>query len=117
MNKKKLQATIIYTVESLKKEYMQIRKELNEKSRRKWCAQKVTLIGHGGKAMIHTATGMDYQTIRHGLADLEAEALEASLDASSETSLGKSPDTFTKESLEEEQKKRLTKTKEELTKA
>lgn len=76
MNKKKLQATIIYTVESLKKEYMQIQTELNEKSRRKWCAQKVLLIGHGGKAMIHAATGMDYKTMHHGLADLEAESLE-----------------------------------------
>ena len=43
---------------------------LNEKSRRIWAATEAKSIGRGGINIVHIATGMDFKTIRKGIAEI-----------------------------------------------
>ncbi len=57
----------------LREEYRILSSELNERGRRKWAALQAKYLGHGGKGVVHRATGLSYPTIRSGLRDIESE--------------------------------------------
>ncbi len=56
----------------LREEYRILSSELNERGRRKWAALQAKYLGHGGKGVVHRATGLSYPTIRSGLRDIES---------------------------------------------
>ena len=47
---------------NIKKEYEVLSFELSEKGRRKWAGFQAIKLGHGGKGIVHRATGLDYKT-------------------------------------------------------
>jgi hypothetical protein len=49
---------------------------LNERSRRIWAASETRVLGYGGQAIVHTATGLSGTTIRRGLMELATAAGE-----------------------------------------
>ena len=65
----KLKANI--TELNLREEYSILIEELNERGRRKWAGFQAQRLGHGGKTIIHRATGLDYKTINKGINDIE----------------------------------------------
>ena len=67
----KLQANIIEL--NLTEEYSLLIEELNERGRRKWAGFQAQRLGHGGKAIVHRATGLDYKTINKGINDIEKD--------------------------------------------
>ena len=56
---------------NLKEEYSILVEELNERGRRKWAGFQAQRLGHGGKTIVHRATGLDYKTINRGINDIE----------------------------------------------
>lgn len=67
----KLQAHIIEL--NLREEYSLLVQELNEKGRRKWAGFQARRLGHGGKTIVHRATGLDYKTINRGINELDKD--------------------------------------------
>ena len=60
----------IGTIKNIQDKYSQLSHCLNEKSRRIWVATEAKSLGRGGISIVHSATGIDYKTIRKGLADI-----------------------------------------------
>ena len=58
---------------NLTQEYTILLKELNEKARRQWAGFHALRLGHGGKAIVHRATGLDYKTINRGISELDED--------------------------------------------
>ncbi len=56
---------------NIKKEYEVLSFELSEKGRRKWAGFQAIKLGHGGKGIVHRATGLDYKTINRGITEIE----------------------------------------------
>ena len=65
----KLDANIVEL--DLREEYRILVTELNERGRRKWAGFQARRLGHGGKTIVHRATGLDYKTINKGINDIE----------------------------------------------
>jgi hypothetical protein len=57
------------TIQIIRQKYSSLVNCLNEKSRRIWAATEAKSIGRGGITIVHKATGLDYKTIRKGIAD------------------------------------------------
>jgi len=58
-------------IETIQKKYEGLSDCLTEKSRRIWAATEAASQGWGGITIVNQATGIDYKTIRKGLADLK----------------------------------------------
>ena len=56
-------------IEKIRQKYSHLAHCLNEKSRRIWAATEARSLGRGGISILHKATGIDYKTIRKGIAD------------------------------------------------
>jgi len=56
-------------IQIIRQKYSNLVHCLNEKSRRIWAATEAKSIGRGGISIVHKATGIDYKTIRKGIAD------------------------------------------------
>ena len=59
-------------VESLRLKWLDMRDELDEPGRRRWCAVEARQLGYGGATAVHWATGVARSTINKGLAELKA---------------------------------------------
>jgi hypothetical protein len=55
----------------IRKKFRKINLNLNEKSRRLWCAMEALAIEKGGVALVHAATGVSRPTIYAGIRELE----------------------------------------------
>ena len=58
-----MQESIRQIGNSLKEEYNVLQGELSEKGRRKWAGFPAQRLGHGGKTLVHRATGLDYNIL------------------------------------------------------
>ncbi len=58
-----------------------MRSTFDERGRRRWCAAEVRSHGHGGIAAVARVTGVSRRTIDRGLAELDRERVEGSLEA------------------------------------
>ena len=58
----------------VRKKYQSIRKSLNEKSRRLWCAAEALAIGKGGIAIVHAATQISRPTIYSGIREIQQKS-------------------------------------------
>lgn len=65
------------TVANVHKKYQALRTDLNERTRRHWAASEAMVLGHGGIAAVHKATGIAVSTIRTGLRELQTETVSA----------------------------------------
>ena len=61
----------IVSIKNIKNKYSQLSHCLNEKSRRIWAATEAKSLGRGGISVVHSATGIDYKTIRKGLVEIQ----------------------------------------------
>ena len=65
----------------LRRQYQQLLGSLDERGRREWAGSEAMLLGHGGIARLHRATGLSTTTIRRGVNDLaerdETDAVES----------------------------------------
>jgi Rhodopirellula transposase DDE domain len=61
----------MYTKSLIRKKFRKINPNLNEKSRRLWCATEALAIKEGGVALVHAATGVSRPTIYAGIRELE----------------------------------------------
>ncbi len=59
------------TIETIKNKYELIKNDLNEYTRRKWCAIEADAIGYGGIALVSLATGVVRSTISIGKKELK----------------------------------------------
>ncbi len=55
--------------------YLKLLPTLNERARRLVVGADARMLGHGGKSLIHKASGLDYKTIKRGMKELEAEMI------------------------------------------
>lgn len=60
----------IVSIKGIQDKYSQLSHCLNEKSRRIWAATEANSLGRGGISIVHSATGIDYKTIRKGIAEI-----------------------------------------------
>jgi transposase len=60
-------------IENIKKKYKQISIFLNEKSKRIWTASEALNLGWGGISIVQIATGIDYKTIKKGIAEIKKQ--------------------------------------------
>jgi hypothetical protein len=58
----------------IKRKFMHLSGELNERSRRYWAAAEAEAIGSGGIRVVCEATGMDHKTVQAGLREIAREA-------------------------------------------
>ncbi len=56
--------------EQLRAEYFVLSPDFNERARRRWAGFQARKLGHGGKAIVHRATGISYPTIRKGIQEI-----------------------------------------------
>jgi hypothetical protein len=59
-------------IAALRRKYARMGSSLNERTRRLWAASEALEIGRGGIAAVRQATGLSYEAIAHGIADVEA---------------------------------------------
>ena len=59
--------------QSIARKYRALFAEMDERSRRLWAAAEAREIGHGGTAIVHRATGLDWKTISRGKRDLKEQ--------------------------------------------
>ena len=65
-------------IETLQAKYSALAPELTERSRRLWAATEAKALGHGGIALVETATGISRSTIQRGIREAESgETLNA----------------------------------------
>src|ERR1035438_8187532 len=57
------------------RKYQLMKPELTERTRRLWAAVEAQPLGVGGITLVRRATGLDYKTIAHGLAELADPSL------------------------------------------
>lgn len=73
-----MQESISQLKKSLFEEYDVLQGELSEKGRRKWAGFQAQRLGHGGKTLVHRATGLDYKTIKRGITEIKkGDSLES----------------------------------------
>jgi hypothetical protein len=66
------------SVEAIRAKFSKLRSALDERARRLWAATEAAAFGRGGIAAARRATGLAYETVAHGLADLTSgESLPA----------------------------------------
>lgn len=58
------------TEEQLREQYRLIRGSLDERGRREWAASEAMVLGHGGIALVHRASGIVPSTIGKGIKEL-----------------------------------------------
>lgn len=59
-------------VERIRKKYMAVRDDLDERGRRRWAAAEARDLGWGGVTAVSLATGMSDRTVRTGIQELES---------------------------------------------
>ncbi|HUF61667.1 MAG TPA: ISAzo13 family transposase [Verrucomicrobiales bacterium] len=57
----------------IRRKYVSILPELDERGRRRWAAAEALSLGRGGITAVAVATGMSDRTVRNGIAELESE--------------------------------------------
>jgi len=57
--------------QSVRKKFLDLKDELDERARRLWAATEATALGHGGIAAVARAIGMSRTTIRQGVTELK----------------------------------------------
>lgn len=65
---------LMENIDLLTIKYEQIKKVLNERSRRIWAASEAMVIGHGGISIVMKATRLSRNAIKHGMSDLKGES-------------------------------------------
>ena len=55
--------------------YAKLLPTLNERARRLVVGADATILGYGGKTLVHKASGLDYKTIRRGMRELEEKII------------------------------------------
>lgn len=65
---------ISVSVEILRKKWLSIFSYLDERSRRIWAGTEALQLGHGGRTLVHQATGLDWKTIAKGIAEVKSNA-------------------------------------------
>ena len=63
---------VVVEVAPLRRKFEQLGPSLNERTRRLWAATEAQAIGRGGIAAVRQATGLSYDAVARGLADLDA---------------------------------------------
>ena len=58
-------------VDSLRRRFLALKGELDERARRRWAASEARELGHGGIAAVSRATGLSYPTIKKGIRELD----------------------------------------------
>lgn len=58
---------------TLRAKFVALEPEFTERTRRLWAATEARALGHGGIALVETATGVSRSTIQRGLRELEAD--------------------------------------------
>jgi len=56
---------------SIARKYQALYPEMDERTRRTWAAMEARDLGYGGLSIVHRATGLDFKTIKKGVADLK----------------------------------------------
>ena len=59
--------------QSIARKYRSLSGEMDERARRLWAAAEARELGHGGIAIVHRATGLDWKTICRGGRDLQEQ--------------------------------------------
>jgi len=59
------------TIATVRKKYMELLDDLDERGRRRWAAVEARALGHGGVTAVALATGLSDRTIRTGLKELD----------------------------------------------
>jgi len=67
-------------VETIKKKYKALERELDERGRRMWAAVEAANLGHGGIAAVVRTTGLAESTIRIGQHEITLYQLEPDQD-------------------------------------
>lgn len=60
------------TVETIRKKYLALIDDLDERGRRRWAATEAMAIGHGGIVAVANATGLSDRTVRSGIQELRS---------------------------------------------
>ncbi len=68
-----MQESLAVVEARLREEYRILSVDLHERGRRKWAALQARRLGHGGKGVVHRATGLAYPTIRRGLQEITSD--------------------------------------------
>ena len=63
----------VITKNSIRKKYQKIKQQLDEKSRRLWCATEALSFGKGGVAIVHAATKVSRPTIYVGMEEIQRQ--------------------------------------------
>lgn len=64
------------TAERIRRAYLALRPEMDERMRRQWAAAEARSLGYGGVTTVSSATGLSRTTIAAGLAELDLPALQ-----------------------------------------
>ena len=62
------------TIATVRKKYMELLDDLDERGRRRWAAVEARALGHGGITAVAKATGLSDRTVRTGLKELDDPA-------------------------------------------
>jgi len=65
-----------HTAERIRRAYLALLPEMDERMRRQWAAAEARSLGYGGVTTVSSATGLSRTTIAAGLAELESPALQ-----------------------------------------
>jgi hypothetical protein len=60
------------TVEAIRRKFLELLDDLDERGRRRWAAVEARALGYGGIAAVARATGLSDRTIRNGLIELDS---------------------------------------------
>jgi hypothetical protein len=69
------------TAEGIRRAYLALRSEMDERMRRQWAAAEARRVGYGGVTMVSRATGLSRTTIAAGLSDLDLPERQRSCEA------------------------------------
>jgi hypothetical protein len=69
-------------VERIRRKYLALNVEMDERRRRQWAAAEARELGHGGISAVARATGLSRTTIRAGISELALSAAQRAADAS-----------------------------------
>jgi len=58
------------TEAQIRRQYERIRDSLDERGRREWAASEALALGHGGRSLVHRATGLVLNTIGRGIREI-----------------------------------------------
>ena len=69
------------TAERIRRNYLALRPEMDERMRRQWAAAEARGLGYGGVSCVSQATGLSRTTIAAGLAELDLPGQKRALEA------------------------------------